>query len=89
MIIFYGVLAASGIAFPYCVFLPWVATHGKNIDLLLQSITGNNISLIAWLNVVISALTFIGFIFYEDYKSKIKYNWVTISVTLTVVVSFG
>ena len=39
----YLLLCVLGVALPYCLFLPWVATNGLNLSLFLQQLFTNRI----------------------------------------------
>ncbi|NEP78812.1 MAG: DUF2834 domain-containing protein [Okeania sp. SIO3C4] len=86
---FYGLLCLFGFVLPYSQFIPWILEQGININLLLSEAISSRISAFAWLDVLISAIVLLGFIFYEGNQRKIKYLIFPILGTLTIGVSFG
>lgn len=48
-------LTIIGIAVPYVAFIPFVAQHGLNAQLLIEQAAANRIATFAWLDVIVSA----------------------------------
>ncbi|MGR5498177.1 DUF2834 domain-containing protein [Vibrio diabolicus] len=89
MIRFYLVLTLLGILLPYGAFVLWLVSNGLDISLLLSEAAANSISLFAWLDVLVAAVTLLGFIVVDGQRYKVKYRYVAILGTLSVGVSFG
>ncbi|NAZ45158.1 DUF2834 domain-containing protein [Vibrio toranzoniae] len=89
MIRFYLVLTLLGILLPYGAFVPWLVSNGLDISLLLSEAAANPISLFAWLDVLVAAVTLLCFIAVDGQRYKVKYRYVAILGTLSVGVSFG
>lgn len=89
MKILYGILCLLGTALPYWQFAPWVMENGINISALIAEAASLRISAFAWLDVLVSAVVLLGFIFYEGDRLKMKRLWLPVLGTLTVGVSLG
>lgn len=85
----YLFFAILGILLPLLPFVVWVNKFGADPRLFLSTIINENISLIAWLDVVVSAIVLIIFIVYEGRKQSIPRLWIPIVGTLFFGVSFG
>ncbi|WP_440055997.1 DUF2834 domain-containing protein [Pseudoalteromonas sp. T1lg65] len=86
---FYLVLTLFGILLPYGAFIPWLIAHGFAVDLLVHEAMINPISIFAWLDVLVSAITLLGFITVDGYRHQVKYRYFALLGTLFVGVSFG
>ncbi len=86
---FYGGLCVVGALLPYALFLPWVAAHGLDLRALIAEATATRIGAFAWLDVVISALTLLTFIFVEGRRQGMKRLWIPALATCTIGVSLG
>ena len=86
---FYLVLAVLGIAIPYGAFVPWLLENGLDVPLLFQEAIVNPISIFAWLDVLVSAVVLVGFIYVESKGLGIKRWWLALIGIFTVGVSFG
>ena len=85
----YLLLAILGSVLPYGALLPWLFDNGLNLKLLWQAITANNISVLAWLDVVIAAVALICFIVTDSKKHQVRGAAFAIIATLTVGVACG
>ena len=85
----YLLLAILGAVLPYGALLPWLFENGLNLQLLWQAITANNISVLAWLDVVIAAVALICFIVTDSNKHQVRDAAFAIIATLTVGVACG
>ncbi|TMO57226.1 DUF2834 domain-containing protein [Pseudoalteromonas phenolica] len=85
----YLLLAILGAVLPYGALLPWLFDNGLNLQLLWQAITANNISVLAWLDVVIAAVALICFIVTDSNKHQVRGAAFAIIATLTVGVACG
>ncbi|WP_010275374.1 DUF2834 domain-containing protein [Paenibacillus senegalensis] len=86
---FYGILSVLGIILPYSQLIPWVYERGLNIPHLIQEAGQTRIGAFAWMDVVVSVVVLIGFIFYEGKKKGMKWLWLPVLGTVTVGVSLG
>lgn len=89
MVKFYLVLTLLGILLPYGAFIPWLATNGLDIGLLLSEAVANPISIFAWLDVLVAAVALLGFIVVDGQRHQVKYRYLAVLGTLSIGVSFG
>jgi hypothetical protein len=87
--ILYLVLCVLGFALPYSQFIPWVLEHGLDMRLFVQQLFANRIGGFFGMDVLVSALTLIGFIRSEGGRLKIRSLWLPIVSVLLVGVSLG
>ena len=85
----YLLLAILGAVLPYGALLLWLFENGFNLQLLWQAITANNISVLAWLDVVIAAVALICFVITDGKKHQVKGATSSIIATLSVGVACG
>ena len=86
---FYGIFSILGILLPFSQFVPWILANGFEIPLLIAEASSNAISSFAWLDVIVSAVVLLVFIFFESSRLQMRYWWLPVVGTLTVGVSFG
>lgn len=82
-------LSIVGTALPLSQFLPWLATNGLDIPLLLDDLFANAISSFFGLDVIVSAIVTTLLIVTEGRRSRIQKLWIPIAGTLLVGVSLG
>jgi hypothetical protein len=87
--IFYLVLCVLGFALPYSQFVPWVIEHGLDMRLFVHQLFANRIGGFFGLDVLVSAVTLIGFIRSEGTRLKMRTLWLPIVSVLLVGVSLG
>jgi len=87
--IFYLSLCLLGFALPYSQFIPWVLEHGLDMPLFLRQLFANRISGFFGVDVLISAVTLIGFIRTEGARLKMRKLWLPLASVLLVGVSLG
>lgn len=87
--LFYGILCVLGIILPYWQFIPWLLNNGLDLMALSNEAVETRISAFAWLDVVISAIVLLGFIWIEGNRLKTAKLWLPMLGTLSVGVSFG
>jgi hypothetical protein len=87
--IFYLVLGVLGFALPYSQFVPSVIEHGLNMRLFVQQLFANRIGGFFGLDVLVSAVTLIGFMRSEGARLKMRALWLPIVSVLLVGVSLG
>jgi len=89
VIIFYLVLAILGAFIPYAAFVPWLIQNGIDVSLFFAEMMANPISIFAWLDVFVAAITLLGFILHDGQKNQVKWRYIAIVGTLSVGVSCG
>ena len=87
--LFYGIFCVLGIILPYWQFIPWLLEKKLNLVLLLNEAVQTRISAFAWLDVIVSAVVLLGFVWIEGNRLKMAKLWLPILGTLSVGVSFG
>ncbi len=85
----YLFLCVLGFALPYWQFLPWAMEHGLNARLFVQQLFANRIGAFFGLDVLVSAVTLIGFVRVESARLKMHMMWLPIISVLLVGVSLG
>jgi hypothetical protein len=85
----YLVFCVIGTVLPYWKFLPWVTEHGLNVSLLFQELFATRIGAFFGLDVVVSAIVLLFFIFSEGRQIALSLLWLPIVATLLVGVSLG
>ena len=87
--ILYLVLCALGFALPYSQFVPWVIEHGLDMRLFVQQLFANRIGGFFGMDVLVSAVTLIGFMRSEGTRLKMRRTWLPVVSVLLVGVSLG
>jgi hypothetical protein len=82
-------LAIIGAVLPLSCFIPFLVTHGLDLPLLVRELFQNRISASFGLDVIISALVLILFVFTEGRRRGMRRLWVYVVCTLFVGVSLG
>ena len=85
----YLILAVLGVVLPYAWFVPWLLEHGLNVGLLVEEIFASRISAFGWLDVIVSALALLVFIFTDRQERNVKLFWLPVLGTFAVGVSLG
>jgi TRAP-type uncharacterized transport system fused permease subunit len=85
----YLLLALIGAVAPYSQFLPWIGSHGLDVRLLVTELFSDRVSAFFGLDVLISAVVVLCFIFYEGTAKKIRMLWLPVAATCLVGVSCG
>jgi len=85
----YLVLCVLGFALPYSQFIPWVIEHGPDMNLFVRQLFANRIGGFLGMDVLVSAVTLIGFIRSEGARLNMKRTWLPILSVLLVGVSLG
>ncbi|UTW00516.1 DUF2834 domain-containing protein [Marinomonas rhizomae] len=89
MTMFYLGLAIIGVLVPYAAFVPWLLQNGVDIPQFCAEMMANPISMFAWLDVVVAAITLLVFIIHDGQKKQVRWRFIAIVGTLSVGVSFG
>ena len=89
MKLFYLLMCIAGTLFPYGAFIPWLWENGLNLGLLFSEASQTRIGSFAWLDVVVSAIVLLVFIWTEGTRKSIKKLWLPTAGTCLVGVSLG
>jgi len=82
-------LCVLGAVLPYSQLLPWFTTHGLDSSLFFQELFSTRISGFFALDVIVSAIVLLIFIFFEGSRLNLSQLWLPIVATLLVGVSLG
>lgn len=85
----YLLLALLGAVVPYSQLLPWVVSHGLNLRLLVVELFAGRVSAFFGLDVILSAVVLLVFIWREGTTRRIARLWLPIAATCLVGVSCG
>jgi Terpene cyclase DEP1 len=85
----YLCLCVLGAALPCSQLVPWLATHGLNIPLLVSELFSTRIGAFFGLDVIVSAIVLFVFIGVEGRRSGVRRLWLPVIATLAVGVSLG
>jgi hypothetical protein len=85
----YLLLAILGAVLPYSQFVPWLAAHGLNLRLLIEELFSGHVSAFFGLDVIVSALALLIFIFREGTERKMRMLWLPVAATCLIGVSCG
>ena len=85
----YLLLAVIGAVLPYSQFIPWLAAHGLNLRLLFEELFSGRVSAFFGLDVIVSALVLLIFIFREGTQRKMRMLWPPVAATCLIGVSCG
>lgn len=85
----YLLLALIGAVVPYSQFIPWLAAHGLNLRLLLAELFSGRVGAFFGLDVILSALVLMVFIWREGSTRKISGLWMPVLATCLIGVSCG
>lgn len=82
-------LCLAGIALPSWALIPWLVEHGLDLPLFWQELLATRIGTFFGLDVFVSAIVLLVFVFAEGRRLEIPHPWLPILATLLVGVSFG
>ncbi len=85
----YLALCALGIVLPYWQFIPWAASHGLNLDLMIRELFANSISAFFGVDVLVSSLVLLVCIGVEASRSRIAGCWLPVLALVSVGVSLA
>jgi len=75
----YAVLCVLGTVLPLTQFIPWLATHGLNMPLLVQEALATPLSAFAWSDVLVSGVATAAFIMAEGRRLGMRRWWVPLA----------
>lgn len=87
--ILYLLLAIAGFALPYCFFVSFLVRNGLDLVLLVNQLFANDISTFFAVDLLITAIVFLAFMYRESQRHGMKNWWVYIVATLLVGPSFA
>ena len=85
----YLVLCILGTALPYSQFVPFLLEKGLNVNAFFGQLFANQISGFFGMDVIVSSVVFLFFVFSEGSRLKMKNLWIFIATNLLVGVSLG
>src|SRR5688572_20905362 len=85
----YAVFAFLGAVLPLSAVVPWLIRHGIAPRLFLQDLFVNRVSAFFALDVIVSALVVLCFVYVETRSHRLRQPWIPVLATLLVGVSFG
>lgn len=86
---FYLGCAVLGVVIPNAAFWPWLLSHGIDPRRFLSDLFANGVSAFFGLDVIVSAVVVIGFVFIEARRLGLSRYWIAIVATVLVGVSLG
>jgi hypothetical protein len=86
---FYLIFSVLGLVIPYSQFVPWLLEHGLNLGLFFRELFANRISAFFAMDVIVSAIVLIWFIWSEGQRLRVRLLWLPTVGTLFVGVSFA
>jgi lysylphosphatidylglycerol synthetase-like protein (DUF2156 family) len=87
--ILYLVLCVAGTILPYSQFIPFLREHGLDLALFFQQLFANRVSGFFGMDVIVSSLTLLVFVYTEGARLKMRHLWIYIVCNLLVGVSLG
>ena len=86
----YLAFCALGLVLPYSQFIPWIVEHhALNMPLFIRDLFANRVSAFFALDVIVSAIVLISFIWIEGKRLGMRLLWLPILSVLLVGVSLG
>lgn len=85
----YLALCVVGTLLPLSQFVPWVVEHGLDIPLFIQELFSTRIGGFFGLDVIVSAVVLLVFIFAEGKRIQMRHLWLPVVATLSIGVSLG
>lgn len=85
----YLALCMAGLAIPNAAFWPWLNTHGLDPRQFVHDLFANGVSTFFGLDVVLSALALLLFVFVEGRRLQLQHRWVPVVAACLVGVSLG
>jgi Terpene cyclase DEP1 len=85
----YLALVFPGLLLPYWEFLPWLLAHGLNLALLFRELFANRVAAAFGIDVLLSAVVLVVFVFGEARRLRMRGVWLPIVGVVLVGVSFA
>lgn len=86
---FYLVACVAGTALPYIPLVLWIADNGIDLTQFARDVLDHRLGLMAWTDVVVSAVVLLQFASDEGTRLGIRRLWIVPVATITVGVSLG
>ncbi|GAB1539027.1 hypothetical protein NUACC21_16920 [Scytonema sp. NUACC21] len=83
------ILCILGTVLPFSQFVPFLLEHGLDANLMVEQLFANRISAFFGMDVFVSALVLLLFVFWEGSRLKMNNLWIYVASTLLVGVSLG
>lgn len=83
------ILCVLGTLLPLSQFVPWVVKNGLDVPLFFQELFSTKIGGFFGMDVIVSAVVLLVFVFAEGKRLKIPNLWLPVVATLSVGVSLG
>ncbi|MYN45400.1 DUF2834 domain-containing protein [Pseudoduganella sp. FT93W] len=85
----YLLLCLLGSVLPLAAFMPWLASHGLALNLLLAQILEQPVAAFAWADVLVSALALLAFMWHEQRQQAVRGVWWAVASLFLVGVSLA
>ena len=85
----YLVFAAIGFVAPYYFFIRFLADHGLDLSALVRQLFGSNISSFFAVDLIVSSLVFVIFLWKESARQSLRHWWWYLLPLCTVGLSFA
>lgn len=85
----YFILCVLGTVLPLSQFVPFLLENGLDLRLFLEQLFANRISAFFAMDMFVSAVILLVFVFQEGSRLKMKNLWIYVASTLLVGVSLG
>lgn len=82
-------LCIIGTVLPYSQLIPWIGSHGLDFPLFFQELFATRIGAFFGLDVIVSALVLVVFIWCEGRRLVMRHLWLPVLATVLVGVSLG
>ncbi|MEM6988760.1 MAG: DUF2834 domain-containing protein [Pseudomonadota bacterium] len=86
---FYALMCVVGTVVPLWAFVPWVMEFGLDVSFFLSGAFVNRVAAFGWLDLIISALVLLAFIWTEGTRLGMRKLWLPTLGTCAVGVSLG
>ena len=83
------VFCILGTVLPYSQFVPFLLEYGLDLSQFIEQLFATRISAFFGMDVIVSALVFLTFVFWEGRRLQMKHLWVYVVSLLLVGVSLG
>lgn len=82
-------LCVPGFLLPYFQLIPWLVVHGLDLPLFFKELFATRIGAFFGMDVFVSALALVVFIWLEGRRLAIRHLWLPVLATVLVGVSLG
>jgi hypothetical protein len=85
----YSLLAVIGFIVPYYFLISFVVTHGLDARLFVQQLVGTPISAFFAVDLLLSSVVFVIYLFQEAARHSMKRQWIYLIALFTAGLSFA